>query len=298
MRQVAAPPLTLNWVHVGTTTEVQVLDFDLSASSHFFFFPHYIWDFLIRLHSAKDQRTHVASCMSAHCPHWILFFYSCNSRHDCPPFGDLLPPHGLGKHWRFWTLCDSTWDVQGSLSANDDDLSAENICSGAAGVAISCRCGLIEVKIGPLARDACKLDTAYTLNCLFSPIGLWWFVFGSLCSVYSYWESCIYFLNPGNLAFMFFHINLFSFYNPLWAADMWEARWQMLENDECWRSHLSLSLWTRQLFWFFFSSFFNFHSKSIIIIIKKKEKKWDVIFFVKIGLPCGGVQLKVEVIFC
>ena len=190
----------------------------------------------------------------------------------------LAPP----LWWRIdgWTLCDSTWMFR--VLRRWWWCSAEKCC--ATGMAISCSRGPKSGHSRFLpARDACKLDTANTRNCLFSPDGLWWFVL--VPYVLFIPTENLYLFFTRNLAFMF---TIYSHFTVLWA-DMWEAGWQMFNisclntfarmmNVEITSLSLSLSLNS--------SAFFLF----LILTANQWKMRCDI--FCIIGIPCGGIQLK------
>lgn len=245
----------------------QVLDLDLSTSSLF------VSTLYKRFFSNQAPLLQIRGqmCLLHGCT--ILGYFG--NRCDWPPLW-----------WQIdgWTLCDSSWMFR--VLKRWWWCSAEKCC--ATGMAISCSRGPKSGHSRFLpARDACKLDTANTRNCLFSPDGLWWFVL--VPYVLFIPTENLYLFFTRNLAFMF---TIYSHFTVLWA-DMWEAGWQMFDisclntfarmmNVEI--TSLSLSLWTPQLFSFSYS-----HSKSM------KNEMW---YFLYNWNTVWWYPVKGEVIFC
>lgn len=133
------------------------------------------------------------------------------------------------------------------------------------------------------ARDACTLDTAYTLNCLFSTMvcdDLFWFLMFCLFLL----RNCIYFL-PGICLSCLPYESVLILQSCAQTCGEPHYRCQIccfltfLENYKMLKSYLSFS--------FFFLSFLIF-----FFISTANKIKMRCVTFCKIGIPCGGIQLK------
>lgn len=143
----------------------------------------------------------------------------------------------------------------------------------------------IDASLATVAFSLQEMHVSLTQHTHLTVYSARWFVmicFGSLCFVYSYWE--IVFIFTGNLPFKF-TVWICSHFTIL-CADMWEATLQMsnmLFLNIFWelqmlKSHLSFSFLSFLIFFFYIST-----AKSI---------KMRCVTFCKIGIPCGGIQLK------